>query len=118
MVVLGDPLPSDGAGDGVVAHDVVVGTIAIARERRAARLKEESHADAEFDPDHHVPRVKLGVACWGCNVVGADVEWYQHDLKEVPEGIGICMTCMDDTVLGRNLLLQLKVALEERQNSQ
>ena len=26
MVVLGDPLPSDGAGDGVVAHDVVVGT--------------------------------------------------------------------------------------------
>ena len=31
-----------------------------ARDRRAARLKEESHADAEFDSDPHVPRAKLG----------------------------------------------------------
>ena len=71
--------------------------------------------DAEFDPDPHVPRVKPGVACWGCNVSGADVDWYQHDLHE---GIGICMPCMDNTELGRNLLLQLKIELEERQNSQ
>ena len=74
--------------------------------------------DAEFDPDPHVPRVKPGVACWGCNVSGADVDWYQHDLHEVPEGIGICMPCMDDTELGRLLLLQLKVEFGERQNSQ
>ena len=85
-----------------------------ARERRAARLKEESNAVAEIDPDPHVPRVNLGYACWGCNVAGADIDWYQHGLHE---GIGICMPCMDSE-LGRNLLLQLKIELEERQNSQ
>ena len=77
-----------------------------ARERRAERLKEESHAEAEFDPDHHVPGVKPGDACWACNVVGADVDWYQHDWHE---GIAICMPCIDNTELGRNLLLQLKI---------
>ena len=95
-----------------------------ARERRAARLKEESDAVAEIDPDPHVPRVNLGYACWGCNVAGADIDWYQHGLHE---GIGICMPCMDSD-LGRNLLLtaarrhcsvlQLIITLEESQNSQ
>ena len=89
-----------------------------ARERRAERLKEKSHAEAEFDPDHHVPGVKLGDACWACNVVGADVDWYQHDWHE---GIAICMPCIDNyrtTEPGCSLLLQLKIEFEERQNSQ
>ena len=92
--------PSDPSASGVTAEPIdpnrCLRPLQRARERRAARLK----------------------ACWGCNVAGADVEWYQHDLKEVPEGIGICMTCMDDTELGRLLLLQLKVEFGERQNSQ
>ena len=73
--------------------------------------------EAEYDPDDYVSEVKLD-ACLQCNAVGADVDWYQHDLHEVPEGIGICMPCMDDTELGRLLLLQLKVEFGERQNSQ
>ena len=92
--------PSDPSASGVTAEPIdpnrCLRPLQRARERRAARLK----------------------ACWGCNVSGADVEWYQHDLNEVPEGIGICMTCMDDTELGRLLLLQLKVEFGERQNSQ
>ena len=110
--------PTDPSASGVTAEPIdpnrCLRPLQRARERRAARLKEESDADAEFDPDPHVPRVKPGYACWGCNVVGADVDWYQHDLHE---GIGICMPCIDSE-LGRNLLLQLKIELEERQNSQ
>ena len=77
----------------------------------------EGHVSSgsEYDPDDYVSGVKLGDACLECNVSGADVDWYQHDLHE---GIGICMPCMDNTELGRNLLLQLKIELEERQNNQ
>ena len=111
--------PTDPSASGVTAEPIdpnrCLRPLQRARERRAERLKEESPAEAEFDPDHHVPGVKLGDACWACNVVGADVDWYQHDLHE---GIGICMPCMDNTELGRNLLLQLKIELEERQNNQ
>ena len=111
--------PTDPSASGVTAEPIdpnrCLRPLQRARERRAERLKEESHAEAEFDPDHHVPGVKLGVACWACNVVGADVDWYQHDWGE---GIAICMPCIDNTELGRCLLLQLKIEFEERQNSQ
>ena len=110
--------PTDPSASGVTAEPIdpnrCLRPLQRARERRAARLKEESDADAEIDPNPQVPRVKLGYACWGCNVVGADIDWYQHGLHE---GIGICMPCMDSE-LGRNLLLQLKIELEERQNNQ
>ena len=110
--------PTDPSASGVTAEPIdpnrCLRPLQRARERRAERLKEKSHAEAEFDPDHHVPGVKLGDACWACNVVGADVDWYQHDLHE---GIAICMPCIN-TELGRCLYLQLKIELEERQNSQ
>ena len=64
---------------------------------RAERLKE---AEAEHDPDDYVSGVKLGDACWECNVVGADVDWYQHDWHE---GIAICMPC-SNTEKGRSLI--------------
>ena len=111
--------PTDPSASGVTAEPIdpnrCLRPLQRARERRAERLKEESHAEAEFDPDHHVPGVKLGAACWVCNVVGADVDWYQHDWHE---GIAICMPCIDNTEQGRCLLLQLKIEFEERQNSQ
>ena len=99
-----------------------------ARDRRAARLKEESHADVEFgdellvDPDHRsfeckpqVPAVKRGDRCWVCNEVAADVDWYQHDWHE---DIAICMPCIDNTEKGRSFLQFCKIEFEERQNSQ
>ena len=111
--------PTDPSASGVTAEPIdpnrCLRPLQRARERRAARLKEESHADAEFDPDPHVPRVKLGDACWVCNVVGADVDWYQHDWHE---GIAICMPCIDNTEKGRSLLQFCKIEFEERQNSQ
>ena len=120
--------PTDPSASGVTAEPIdpnrCLRPLQRARERCVARLKEESDADAEFDPDPHVPKVKPGYACWGCNVAGADIDWYQHGLHE---GIGICMPCMDSD-LGRNLLLtaarrhlsvlQLISTLEESQNSQ
>ena len=69
--------------------------------------------EAYFDGDE-VP-ADDNLACWACNVVGADVDWYQHDWHE---GIAICMPCIDNTEKGRSLLLQLKIGYEERQNSQ
>ena len=56
--------PTDPSASGVTAEPIdpnrCLRPLQRARERRAARLKEESHADAEFDPDPHVPRAKLG----------------------------------------------------------
>ena len=56
--------PTDPSTSGVTAEPIdpnrCVRPLQRARERRSARLKEGSHADAEFDPDPHVPRAKLG----------------------------------------------------------
>merc|ERR1712218_124480 len=76
-----------------------------ARERRAERLKEECHAEAEYDPDDYVSGVKLGDACLECNVAGADVDWYQHDWNQF---IAICMPC-SNTEKGRSLIQLCKI---------
>ena len=102
-----------------------------ARERRAARLKEGSHADAEFgnellvDPDPrsfeclpHVPAVERwkhpGEACFVCDEVPADDDWYQHDWED----IAICKPCIDKTEKGRRFLQFCISKFGARQNSQ
>ena len=95
--------PTDPSASGVTAEPIdpnrCLRPLQRARERRAERLKEECHAEAEYDPDDYVSGVKLGDACWECNVVGADVDWYQHDWPL----IAICMPC-SNTEKGRSFI--------------
>jgi len=104
--------PTDPSASGVTAEPIdpnrCLRPLQRARERRAERLKEECHAEAEYDPDDYVSGVKLGDACLECNVSGADVDWYQHDWNQF---IAICMPC-SNTEKGRSLIQLCKIEFE------
>ena len=128
--------PTDPSTSGVTAEPIdpnrCLRPLQRARERRAARLKEGSHANAEFgnellvDPDPrsceflpHVPAVKRWKppddTCFVCDEVAADVDWYQPDWDE---DIAICMPCIDKTEKGRSFLQFCISKFGARQNSQ
>ena len=87
-----------------------------ARERRETRLKKESHAHAEFDPDPHVPSAKPGsqkssassaseqeerahLSCDRCNNKLTDSDWSKIKSKgwdaEIVEHAPFCSSCID-----------------------
>ena len=125
--------PTDPSTSGVTAEPIdpnrCVRPLQRARERRATRLKEESHADAEsenellVDPRSFeclptVPRVKRWKypceLCFACDEVPADDDWYQHDWED----IAICKPCKDNTEKGRRFLQYCISKFGARQNSQ
>ena len=82
-----------------------------ARERREARLKKESDAHAEFDPDPHVPgsqrssvssareQDRVHLRCNRCNNKLTDADWSKIKSKgwdaEIVEHAPFCSSCID-----------------------
>ena len=111
--------PTDPSASGVTAEPIdpnrCLRPLQRARERRAARLKEESHADAEFDPDPHVPSAKPGsqkssvLSAWEqervhprcdrCNNKLTDSDWSKIKSKgwdvEIVKHAPFCSSCID-----------------------
>ena len=111
--------PTDPSASGVTAEPIdpnrCLRPLQRARERREARLKEESHAHAEFDPDPHVPSAKPGsqkssvlsaweqervhLRCDRCNNKLTDSDWSKIKSKgwdaEIVKHAPFCSSCID-----------------------
>ena len=112
--------PTDPSASGVTAEPInpnrCLRPLQRARERREARLKEESHAHAEFDPDPHVPSAKPGsqkssvlsaweqervyLFCEQCNNKLTDSDWlkFKNEGRDV-ENVTHCYPCMDSILM-------------------
>ena len=114
--------PTDPSASGVTTEPIdpnrCLRPLQRARERREARLKKESHAHAEFDPDPHVPSAKPGsqrssvssaweqervhLSCDRCNNKLTDTDWSKirseglGHLREVQRPLRLrCSPCID-----------------------
>ena len=112
--------PTDPSASGVTTEPIdpnrCLRPLQRARERREARLKKESHAHAEFDPDPHVPSAKPGsqrssassaseqeerahLSCDRCNNKLTDSDWSKIKSKgwdvEIVEQAPFCSSCID-----------------------
>ena len=112
--------PTDPSASGVTTEPIdpnrCLRPLQRARERRDERLKKESHAHAEFDPDPHVPSAKPGsqkssassaseqeerahLSCDRCNNKLTDSDWSKIKSKgwdaEIVEHAPFCSSCID-----------------------